>query len=387
MKGVAGDPGRSGLPVESRKATDRYDVVIVGASFAGLAVASRLRGRVLLIDKDEIGEGQTSACGTLLEVPRRLGLMDSVLQAQNGLVFHLQDRTEVMDARDYPFCTFDYGRFCRDFANHLIVEILRASALRVEGSTVVTDRGRFAGTCIVDASGWRAVLARCLRPGYADQRRMSYGIETDVPSRGDSLCFWYDPRLVPSGVQWFFPCGSHVRVGVASYAGDAHLRGHLDIFTGSLEAPMERIHGGYFPAGLREPVVGSLFVVGDAAGQCLPFTGEGIRPALYFGQACGDIVQAVIDGRHSLREGLLHYRRFVRRHGWMYRVMTLTQHALLRLPLAISSRLIGQICREPLRSRILPGYVRFADPRVLLPLAPVGRELDKRPLALADSRA
>lgn len=345
-----------------------YDAIIVGGSFAGLAVASRLRGRILLIDKDDIGEGQTSACGTLLAVPQRLGLMDSVLQVQRGLVFHLRDRTEVMDTRDHPFCTFDYGRFCREFAGRLEVEILRASARGVEGNAVVTERGTFTGSCIVDASGWRAVLARCLRPHYADRRRMSYGIETEAQSAGDCLCFWYDPTLVPRGVQWFFPCGSNVRVGVASYAGDAHLRGHLDRFEDSLGVAGTRIHGGYFPARLREPVVGSLFVVGDAAGQCLPFTGEGIRPALYFGQACGDIVQAVVDGRVSLGDGLRRYREFVNRHRWMYRIMTLSQLALLRLPVRTSSRLIGLICREPLRGRVLPAYVRFADPRALIPL-------------------
>lgn len=364
----------------------RYDVIIVGGSFAGLAVASRLRGCVLLIDKDGIGEGQTSACGTLLAVPQRLGLMESVLQAQNALVFHLQDWTEVMDARDYPFCTFDYGRFCREFAGRLEVDVLQASAQRVDGNVVVTDRGTFSGTCIVDASGWRAVLARTLRPDHADRRRMSYGIETEVASKGDSLCFWYDSSLVPSGVQWFFPTGSRVRVGVASYAGDAHLRAHLDLFVESLGAPGARIHGGYFPAGLRQPVVGNLFVVGDAAGQCLPFTGEGIRPALYFGQACGDIVQAVVDGHLSLEQGLLRYRQFVSRHRWMYRVMALSQLALLRLPIPVSNRAIGLICREPLRRRLLSGYVRFADPRALVPPASSGRVTARRPLALEASR-
>ncbi len=360
----------------------RYDVIIVGGSFAGLAVASRLRGRVLLIDKNDIGEVQTSACGTLLAVPQRLGLMESVRQAQDALVFHLRDRTEIMDTRDYPFCTFDYARFCRVFAARLDVEILRAGAQRLDGDAVVTDRGTFAATCIVDASGWRAVLARSLRPEYVERRRMSYGIETEAPTQGDSLCFWYDPTLVPSGVQWFFPCGSHVRVGVASYAGDAHLRGHLDLFEDALSVRGTRIHGGYFPAGLREPVVGNVFVVGDAAGQCLPFTGEGIRPALYFGQACGDIVQAVVDGRLSLTEGLLRYREFVSRHRWMYRVMALAQLALLRLPVPLSSRLIGLICREQLRGRILPGYVRFADPHALIPLpAAPGRSAEKPLLA------
>ena len=43
-----------------------YDVLICGASFAGLAVARELAGsdaRVLMIDRYEVGERQTSACG------------------------------------------------------------------------------------------------------------------------------------------------------------------------------------------------------------------------------------------------------------------------------------------------------------------------------------
>ncbi len=52
---------------------DAYDVVIAGASFAGLAVASQLRGcRVLLVDRKPVGTGQTSACGTTLRLMERL---------------------------------------------------------------------------------------------------------------------------------------------------------------------------------------------------------------------------------------------------------------------------------------------------------------------------
>ena len=56
---------------------DEYDAIIVGASFAGLAVARELHGRILLIDREEIGEGQTSACGTPLRVVDALGLTSS----------------------------------------------------------------------------------------------------------------------------------------------------------------------------------------------------------------------------------------------------------------------------------------------------------------------
>ena len=42
-----------------------YDVLICGASFAGLAVARELAGSgasVLIVDRYEVGERQTSAC-------------------------------------------------------------------------------------------------------------------------------------------------------------------------------------------------------------------------------------------------------------------------------------------------------------------------------------
>src|SRR3712207_7890245 len=46
------------------------DVLVCGASFAGLAVARELRGtgaRVLVLDRYEIGERQTSACAAPTE--------------------------------------------------------------------------------------------------------------------------------------------------------------------------------------------------------------------------------------------------------------------------------------------------------------------------------
>ena len=53
------------------------DVLICGASFAGLAVARELRAtgaRVLIVDRYEIGERQTSACAAPTIWLERLGV-------------------------------------------------------------------------------------------------------------------------------------------------------------------------------------------------------------------------------------------------------------------------------------------------------------------------
>src|ERR1043165_2739223 len=68
-----------------------FDVLICGASFAGLAVARELTGsgaRVLMIDRYEIGERQTSACAAPTDWLVALGLQDSIRQTFPELVIH-----------------------------------------------------------------------------------------------------------------------------------------------------------------------------------------------------------------------------------------------------------------------------------------------------------
>src|SRR3954463_10144266 len=90
------------------------DVLICGASFAGLAIARELAGSgadVLILDRYEIGERQTSACGIPTEWLRRLGLMEAERQRFDSLLVH----TPHGDARyrlPWTFSTFDYRELC-----------------------------------------------------------------------------------------------------------------------------------------------------------------------------------------------------------------------------------------------------------------------------------
>jgi len=75
------------MPIRATKRGDERtplsggrDVLICGASFAGLTVARELAGSgadVLIVDRYEIGERQTSACGIPTEWLQRLDLMDA----------------------------------------------------------------------------------------------------------------------------------------------------------------------------------------------------------------------------------------------------------------------------------------------------------------------
>src|SRR3984885_1710502 len=72
------------------------DVLVCGASFAGLAVARELAGsgaKVLVIDRYEIGERQTSACGIPTRWLAAMDLLGSLRQSFDELVVHTPFRT------------------------------------------------------------------------------------------------------------------------------------------------------------------------------------------------------------------------------------------------------------------------------------------------------
>ena len=316
-----------------------YDAIVVGASFAGLAVVNQLRGRrVLQIDRKPVGSSQTSACCTILRALEHWELTEAVLQTHDRLVLHTAEGV-IGFPSPYPWCTFDYRRLCQTLFARAGVEFLRASAKETHAGQVVTDHGRFSARCVVDASGWQAVLASSCDADFSRRDPMNFGIETVCPTAriaatcpSQDLHFWYDPGVLANGVGWVFPRGDAASIGLGSYRGPTRLRQPLTQFAQRFGLRSNGRHGNCFPHTLRSPITGSIFVVGDAAGMCIALTGEGIRPALFFGEACGRIVRRVIDGELTLAAGLAEYAAFVKRRRRFFKIYSAAQFALTRLP-------------------------------------------------------
>lgn len=302
-----------------------YDAVIVGASFGGLAAASQLQGagRVLLADREPPGTGETSACGTLLAVLERLDALDALEQIHPTVTINAAGR-RVSFRPAYPFATFDYRRLSTILAERLSdVEIAVAPfRRRKEDGTLVLGGREVHAPVVIDASGWRSVVARESGGSPPDRSQLSYGLEARHGHGGCTLEFWARPPEARDGVLWAFPAGDHVREGVASYAGrGAGLKATLAHVPHERDLPPRAVHGGFFPARLGSAVAGTTFVVGDAAGQCLPLTGEGIRPALVWGQEAGRWARRVLDGTVDLDEALNAYGAAVASHRAEYAVL------------------------------------------------------------------
>lgn len=347
-------------------AEERVDALIVGASFAGLAAAGALdgAGRVLVIDREPPGAGETSACGTVLAVLERLDALDALQQVHPDIVVHAAGRAVVVHP-SYPFATFDYATLCRILASRLRdVEIRTARFEGVEDGAVVAGGRRIRAEILMDATGARSQLARAF--GAPEARNLSFGLEARHGHGGCDLEFWVRPEERPDGVFWAFPAGGHVREGVASYLGrTTGMRRELERFTHEHDFGPRAVHGGFFSAGLRDPVAGRIFVLGDAAGLCLPLTGEGIRPALVWGQVAGRQARRVLEGNARLEEALAAYRAAILAHRWEYRILEMLQRGLLRAPLPLLPTVVRLFASGPVARIAQRAYWQVAPPDLL----------------------
>jgi flavin-dependent dehydrogenase len=335
-----------------------HDVLICGASFAGLAVARELAGSgadVLVVDRYEIGERQTSACGIPTLWMEALGLMDAERQRFDSLLMH----TPHGDSRyrlPFTFSTFDYRELCallwRDCDARFETAKVngRAPAANGDGAIAIdTDRGVISAPLVVDALGWRRMLAN--GDGYQPpDAPLSRGLEVHPEGSGEDLEIWIDRRYVPAGYGWSFPARDELRIGVGSFDPRFHVRKTTELLAEDLDADRVRYQGNWIPHKLRKGTEGGIFFAGDSAGHCLPLSAEGIRTALYFGIALGRELRGVVDGWQDREAAAARYAEFNDSHEWKFGWMLRVQKLVPKNP----PRLLGPLVR-------LLGNKRFID--------------------------
>ena len=303
---------------------ERVDVLVCGASFAGLAVARELarsgaaigagRARVLVLDRYEIGERATSACAAPTPWLHAMGVAGSI-------------RSEL------PFMTF------------------------------ATPHGRVRYRL---PWSWSAFDYRALCEGLWEQcgAPLSRGLEVHphAGGQGDALDVWVERSLVRRGYGWRVPAGDEARIGVGSYEPRHHVREPTMRLAGRLDAEAVRYQGNWFPHRLRSAVEDGVFCVGDSAGHCFPLSGEGIRPAFYFGVACGRELAGVLAGRQDRDTALARYAAFHEGHAGAFRRALALQRLVPALPPRALTLLLRALSPQALVDRAFGWYLDQAHP-------------------------
>lgn len=347
----------------------RYDCVIVGASFAGLAAARSLRRRrVLLADRDPIGAHPTSACALPLRTARWLGIGESILATERHLRLEVAGHRHRMPLPE-PFCVVDYADACRLLAAQTDAEVRIVRVLGRDDDRVLLDDGSaVGGRFLIDASGWRRILD-AEGPIRGDHPDLVVGSEDHAPvdpeAPTDGLAFYVERDLIAAGYGWSFPAGDHLRAGVATFARDP-LRPALDALRRRDRlAPARARQGGAIACVPRSPADGPVLFAGDAAGHCLPLSLEGIRTAAYFGAAAGRLVDAALAGTLPHEEVRRRYRALHADADRHFRRLHTAQRAIPLLPTR-ALRGLGDALAEPrLQRRIVLRYLRQLRPETL----------------------
>ncbi len=312
-------------------------MLICGASFAGLAIARELAGsgaRVLLLDRYEIGERQTSACAAPTEWLRAMGVEGSMRQTFGDLVLHTP-HTSVRMHLPWTFSTFDYRTLCEQLheqcdARFETATVSGRAETNGDGAIhVATDRGELSAHLVVDCLGWRRVLGDGYQPPDAP---LSRGLEVHPDGAGDDLEVWIDRSIVPAGYGWSFPATDELRVGVGSFDPRFHVKQPTVELADQLSLPSVRYQGNWIPHRLRPAAARDVFFAGDSAGHCLPLTAEGIRTAFYFGIACGRELRDVLDGRADRATALRRYAAFSAGHRHRFEALLRVQRLVPRVP-------------------------------------------------------
>ncbi|MFM9022288.1 MAG: NAD(P)/FAD-dependent oxidoreductase [Solirubrobacterales bacterium] len=347
------------------------DVLICGASFAGLTVARELAGTgadVLLVDRYEIGERQTSACACPTPWLEAMGLQGAIRQELPFMTF-TTPLGSVKYRLPWSWSAFDYRELCAilwEGCGGVTFETAKVDGRgqRHPGGSieVLTDRGTLSAPVVVDALGWRRVLAS---PHYQPpEAPLSRGLEVHPAhdGSGDSLDIWVERDIVRQGYGWPVPAGDERRVGVGSYDPRRHVKEPTVSLAERLDGEAVGYQGNWFPHRLRRAAEDGVFFVGDSAGHCFPLSGEGIRTAFYFGLACGRAIRPVVEDGAGVEEALARYGRFSAGHSRAFGIALRLQRLIPALPPPLLTAVLRVIGRQPFIDRSFGWYLRQAPP-------------------------
>jgi flavin-dependent dehydrogenase len=351
-----------------------FDIVIAGASYAGLTAARHLGGaggRVLLVDEHAIGAIRHSACAVPTRTLAAVGGMASACQETGWGVVHTKFN-RVRFPWPEPWTVFDHQALCLVLrAQAPDVPFLQARITAFDGAALVTSKGTFTARQFVDATGWRAVLASALHPTYVHRGRLTVGVEASVPGGADALHFYVDKEIVRHGYGWVFPCGDEHRVGLVAFDNAKGMADRLRAFLARLGITSDlrdlTRNGGILPWHARPAAVGDVWVLGDAAGHCLPLTGEGIRFALQDGDTAGGLLRMARNETISFTDARTAYAAAAGGHRARVGVYAQFQALACALPNAAYAPLVWALGRRSTRALILRRYMAWEHPAPLLP--------------------
>jgi len=295
----------------------RFDLAIVGGSFAGLACArsAALRGlKVAVLDaKPDPGLRVRTTGIVVKEASDAFDLPARMMRKVPGVRLYAPDNRSLdLSAPGYFFQATDMPALMRWMAE----EAARAGATLMYGRKfeggLEYERGVAMGdlhaSFLVGADGAKSAVAQAF--GLGENRRFLAGLEIECePLEGVDPRFLHcfaDSQIAPGYIAWMVPGVGATQIGLAASRParpdlGALLR-HLKAIFDIRDIRVTSRRSGLIPSGgvVRHLGTRRVMLVGDSAGMVSPVTGGGIHTALHFGRRAAVLVANHLDGRGPL---------------------------------------------------------------------------------------
>jgi len=300
-----------------------FDVIVVGASVAGLRSAEQLAKRglkVLCLDrKQEVGNPKQCGEGLGLGHFNRLGIKPKkewAVAPMTGAMLYAPSGKKL----DIEFGkVVGYVLERRGFEKYLARKAAKAGAKiqfrsnvvdikREKGGVKLTVKDLFEGEyfakLIFACDGPTSVIANKMGlPISIKAEDLDSGIQYEMTGidfeHEDRIHLWFGSDVAPRGYVWIFPKGkgnANVGIGIGAHVGKSALH-YLDKWIAERpeisKGSIIEVNSGIIPVGglLKKMTADNLMVVGDAAHQVNPIHGGGIGLAMEAADMAAEVAE------------------------------------------------------------------------------------------------
>lgn len=284
----------------------KYDLAIIGGSFAGLSCAGAASARGLntvVFDKKKRPDSYTQSTGIFVkEIADQIDLPSNLTNKIHGIRLYSPNLNYIdLVSAGYYFLATDTCKVLKWFSKE--VEMKGAKLLydvninNIEKSKneIHFPDQKITSQYLVAADGARSRTAKNLNLGT--NRSFLLGAEFEVEGiKGiddDFLHVFLDSKIAPGYIAWIVPGVSHYQMGLAvKYPKKPKVRNLINkvrsIFDTS-DIKIKSSRGGFIPCGgiVKPYYKDNVCLVGDAGGMVSPLTAGGIHPAIEIGRLLG----------------------------------------------------------------------------------------------------
>lgn len=287
----------------------QFDLVIVGASFAGLAAAKTAASRglsVAVIEAKSDPGARIHTSGILVrEAVEEIDIPHHLTRRVPGVRLYTPNLASAdLFSPGYAFFTTRTAELVRWMAAEareagaVILCGTRFAGARRDGKLIRLDGVDLAARFLVGADGARSRVADAF--GLSRNRRFLTGVELELEPDGSLdprfLHCFVNSTLAPGYMAWAAPGPTAVQVGLAvSHGVKPDLAAFMTRTEPSFGWSRMKVAGrrsGLIPCGgtLRRVAAPGVLLIGDAAGWVSPATGGGIRLAFRYGRRAASLI-------------------------------------------------------------------------------------------------